>query len=479
MIRWAWSSTLAALVFCALALPRPAAAYSVYSRKYATSCATCHTVYPKLTAFGEAFRRNGYRFPGTVDSDYIKQELVPMGHEAAKKDFPNALWPSFMTSPPPLGFFASGSIVTHPDRSSQSAIADKRTPVTLDRLATRATMYAAGDIDDNLTYLALLSFSDTATTLEQSLLVWSDVVGPKHWANLSFGYSFPTLTPFGRGSAFAGGRLTAASAMGTLFGHTGAPFRVTNKYNLIEVNGILGGRLEYGAGMAAGTHTATEASRAPANYYGHLAYKLGGMRLDGEGGPVTSDPTLPWAERAATVWAYAYRGNTIYTSSIPVTAPAKPPQVTDASTTLGGGLRVQLTSFELTLGGLWEDHPRITAVAGADGQPGQATQVAASAELSYIVYPWLVPAVRAEHLIVSPRGGKSASNTRFTPAIAMQPRANLKLSVSASLESTSGPPDAGAEWSKLSGDGANQPKSVTTAVGLELASVTVSASFGF
>jgi len=27
------------------------------------SCQTCHLVYPKLTPFGEAFRRNGYRFP--------------------------------------------------------------------------------------------------------------------------------------------------------------------------------------------------------------------------------------------------------------------------------------------------------------------------------------------------------------------------------------------------------------------------------
>jgi len=474
VIRWAWSSMAAALVLGALAIPQPASAYSVYSRKYATSCATCHTVYPKLTSFGEAFRRNGFRFPGMVDSDYIKQEIVPLGHEAAKKDFPNALWPSFMTSPPPLGFFASGSIVTHPDRSSQSAIADKRTAVTLDRLATRATIYAAGDIDDNLTYLGLVSVGETATTLEQSLLVWSDVVGPRHWASLSLGYSFPTLTPFGRGSSFAGFRLTAASAMGTLFGHSGAPFKITNKYNLAEVNGILGGRLEYGFGMAAGTHTADTASRAPANYYGHLAYKLGGMRLDGEGGPVSSNPALPWAENSATIWGYAYRANTIYTPTVPAN-----PAVTDSSTSLGGGLRVQLTSAELTVGGLWEDHPRITRVAGTDGLPGQANQVAAFAELSYIVYPWLVPALRVEHLIVSPRGFKSASDTRFTPAIAMQPRTNLKLSVSASLERTSGPPSAGADWSKLSGDGAYQPNTVTKAVGLELSLVTISASFGF
>jgi hypothetical protein len=34
-----------------------------FARKYQTSCLTCHTVYPVLNPFGEAFRRNGYRFP--------------------------------------------------------------------------------------------------------------------------------------------------------------------------------------------------------------------------------------------------------------------------------------------------------------------------------------------------------------------------------------------------------------------------------
>ena len=49
---------------------------------------TCHTVYPRLTPFGEAFRRDGYRFPG-VDSDYAKQEPVAKtrGDDAAGKMF--------------------------------------------------------------------------------------------------------------------------------------------------------------------------------------------------------------------------------------------------------------------------------------------------------------------------------------------------------------------------------------------------------
>ena len=47
----------------------PAQAIPAFARKYGTSCLTCHTVYPKLTPFGEAFRRNGY---GTAGSRKLK-----------------------------------------------------------------------------------------------------------------------------------------------------------------------------------------------------------------------------------------------------------------------------------------------------------------------------------------------------------------------------------------------------------------------
>ena len=42
----------------------PARAVPVFSRKYQTSCQTCHTIFPKLNPFGQAFRFNGYRMPG-------------------------------------------------------------------------------------------------------------------------------------------------------------------------------------------------------------------------------------------------------------------------------------------------------------------------------------------------------------------------------------------------------------------------------
>ena len=63
---------LLALFVC---LTRSANAFPIFARKYQTSCVTCHTVYPKLNAFGEAFRLNGYRMPKETE-EQIKQKPV-------------------------------------------------------------------------------------------------------------------------------------------------------------------------------------------------------------------------------------------------------------------------------------------------------------------------------------------------------------------------------------------------------------------
>jgi len=470
-----WSGRIAAVAILlgALWLPSPARAVSPWSRKYATSCITCHTVYPKLTPFGEAFRRNGFRFPGAYDSDYIKQEVVALGQEANKKDFPKAVWPSFMTAIPGLGFGANGRVVLHPTTGSTSAGADNRTVFTLDRLMGGGTLFVAGPIDDNLQVFAGAAFSDTAASLEHAEVAWSDILGPRHLVNLVVGSSGPTLSPFARTSSYPGGRTVYSVTMTSLFGGKGAAFRVGNRYNLLELNGSAGGRVGYSLGINSGIHVG--GTRAAENFYGHLAVKLGGMRLDGEGASVASSPDKPWAENSVTFSAFGYRSSTRFTS--PLYAAAAPP-VVDMATTLGGALRAQLGSLELNAGALREEHSHVTAVAGPDGRPGAADQLAVNGELSYVIYPWLVPAVRVEHAIVEPRSGSGGNITRIVPGVAMLLRPNLKLSVTAVVERASSLPAGGASW-KSSGDGFTVEPGPTSSVKAQLASVTASASFAF
>src|SRR6516162_11604434 len=82
-----------------------AQAIPVFARKYATSCITCHTIYPKLNDVGEAFRRNGYQFP-MEDEVLVKEEPIKLGTDAYKEMWPNSIWPSTLPSIPPISVFA-------------------------------------------------------------------------------------------------------------------------------------------------------------------------------------------------------------------------------------------------------------------------------------------------------------------------------------------------------------------------------------
>ncbi len=80
----------------------PAEAIPAWSRKYQTSCSTCHAPFPKLNYFGKAFRNNGYRFPGGEDGTATKEPPVSLGAESYKKMFPRAMWPSDIPGTLPL-----------------------------------------------------------------------------------------------------------------------------------------------------------------------------------------------------------------------------------------------------------------------------------------------------------------------------------------------------------------------------------------
>ena len=67
-------------------------AIPAFSRKYQTSCTTCHNNYPELNDFGEAFKKNGFKFPKD-DEVFVKEPPVLLGSKAQKEAFPGAVYP--------------------------------------------------------------------------------------------------------------------------------------------------------------------------------------------------------------------------------------------------------------------------------------------------------------------------------------------------------------------------------------------------
>ena len=187
-----------ALVVGLVMLAATVRAYAIpaFARKYKTSCTTCHTVFPKLNAFGEAFRRNGYRFPG-VDSDFVKQAVVPLGQDAYKKEFPHAVWPGTLPGDVPLALGFNGQAVFHPTTGSGGAAADNGARVNLNDLVAEGHVWAGGSFDDQITFFGELTFADGGTEIEHVGVHFNDLLGGSHVFNLAVGKIVPTISTFG------------------------------------------------------------------------------------------------------------------------------------------------------------------------------------------------------------------------------------------------------------------------------------------
>src|ERR1700740_1824390 len=98
--------TVGCLVWELVSTPK-ASAIPAFSRKYQTSCATCHSNYPELNDFGEVFKKNGFKFPMDDDS-FVKDPPVLLGAKAQKEAFPNAIYPGEIPGTIPISFRYSG-----------------------------------------------------------------------------------------------------------------------------------------------------------------------------------------------------------------------------------------------------------------------------------------------------------------------------------------------------------------------------------
>lgn len=480
-----WLQALAALAvgtFLFLAFERDAGAVPSFARKYQTSCLTCHTVFPVLNAFGEAFRRNGYRFPsqnGSTDSDAIKANMIAMGQEEYTKTFPNSVWPDKITEAVPLSVMINGSVPYNFPSSDAKAAAGNE--FTWSGIEAELHLFGAGAFNDSLTYMTQLTFeSDFGSPagtfdIETAYLLWSDIVGPRHLVNLWVGRLWaPQLTSFGLHSDYLTDTLQPAVSVAGLYNPSASFTLGQGHTDGAEINGIVGHRVDYALGwVASGAASGLQSPNAQ-DFYIHVGVKSGGVALDGEGkyGPTAPDPLKPWAEKSITIDAFAYHGLTRLDNGTGVIAggPSSPVLQNDRFNALGVSLHGQYDSAVAIAGVQVETHEApyqgTQATANPAGAPqlgsptfSSATGIVSYGEVDYVVWPWLVPGVRVEYTRLSldsslpsvdPRNGNYASLTRFVPGVAMLARPNIRVVVTGDLETAYGLPPAGS-WGAAGG----------------------------
>ena len=140
------------VAWVSLATVPKTSAIPAFSRKYGTSCTTCHSNYPELNDFGEAFKKNGFKFPKDDDT-FVKEPPVLLGSKAQKEAFPGAVYPGEIPGTVPVAFRYSGNF----NYNSKQPQAVAQTPVGfLPRtdlfVPNTFTIIGAGSFGPNLSF---------------------------------------------------------------------------------------------------------------------------------------------------------------------------------------------------------------------------------------------------------------------------------------------------------------------------------------
>lgn len=301
-------------VLAAVLAPRTAHAIPAFARRYETTCQTCHLAYPKLTPFGEAFRRNGYRFPGGGDATAEKEEPLPLGSEAHAELWPFKVFPGKFPRSLPLSIVLGGKAtygtpetmhmpdeaeVDESEPHSHSGTLDFST--LLDTLALRS----GGTAGDHVAYFAAINIiGHEGLEVERANAVFSPLKAP---ASL--------LIKVGRFEPALHGVTVHRGLVGHLLRLTMTPvgenpFTPEAYQDGLELSGVAASRFGWAAGMV---ENATPGMYVAKDAYGRVEGKIGGMALDGSG---SWAGTAPWRETSLLVGASTWVGRAMIEDAV-------------------------------------------------------------------------------------------------------------------------------------------------------------------
>lgn len=377
-----------------LAIPRPAKAIPAFARRYETSCQTCHVAYPKLTPFGEAFRWNGYRFPGGGDAASEKRAPVELGNDAQKERWPKVVFPGAIPWDVPLSGVISGSLgygtefETHAhgdmagmeaevpaeeDAHGEEAEEADHGEAMLDAstLVDPFGLRAAGTLGDHVSFLLAANLGAGGVEVERANVIFSPLKRPTD-LRIKVGAFEPELHGVSVHRGLLGHMLRLTTRT-----YEDSPFSPEMTQVGVELSGIAAQRFGWAVG---GVENATSGVYLAKDVYGRAFVKLGGMPADGTGG---TSATAAWRDRSVTLGASAYNGRAQISTETALQD--------DPFTRVGvdGHAIYDDLSLDLVAMREWHDSP----IAG-DSTDGFVDR--AYAELTWVALPVFFPTLRFE-----------------------------------------------------------------------------------
>ncbi len=298
----------------------PAGAVPAFSRKYQTSCQTCHAIFPKLNPFGQAFRLNGYHLPKETE-DLIKQKPVSLGAEAYERMWPEMVFPSDLPSYVPL------AVNTKMENIYSSSVDDTGHQIVHNdfQFPQEVNIFSAGTLGKTFSFFGELTWAErpdggSDTEIEHARLDVISPFGPEHLVNFRIGKFAPNLydgfqemwimTDNGIDTVFAYNPIGFQG--GTGLADSGGGVSLPARPRAIEMYGVSAHRLFYTIGVdqpiQSGGPNGTFGSNSQKDLYARVDYKIGGMGLDGD----TTGVQLPpenWREKSLRVGVLGYTGN--------------------------------------------------------------------------------------------------------------------------------------------------------------------------
>lgn len=386
------------IVFLGAIWMESAMAIPVFARKYRTACPTCHIAIPKRNAFGETFRRNGYRMP--VDDEVaVKEDPVSLGSEAWKQVWPQAIWPGSLPGTVPIGAYVHMRSVWQEEDEGEDVV-----DLQFD-MPHEVELLFGGALGENISFFGEWLLFEKGKVDEGRLgsffLQYSDVFGDDK-LNLKFGrYDVGALSGY---NAFKeDNRLTLAHYRPNDYkvvpssdkvpgsgGKINYRWRYRDKQSGIEANGILADRFEYIVGVVNGNGSTREFDDHKDFYY-RFSYKIGGETMTMKNAPEELQTSDNWRDDSITIGTHGYFGKTMLTSS------GSAGSWTNDFERFGVDLRAKYDRWEVGAAVIW----------GTDDDPGGPRGLAPINDVdatswmvgaTYIIYPWLMPTVRYESL---------------------------------------------------------------------------------
>jgi len=419
-------------------------AIPAFARKYQTSCTTCHNNYPELNDFGEAFKKNGFKFPKD-DETFVKEPPVMLGAKAQKEAFTKAVYPGEMPGSVPIGFRYSG-VATY---NSKQPLAIGFLPRTDLFVPNTFTIIAAGSFGERLSFWIdndiSAGGSDAAAGLGDGYLKINDLghyIGlPKDTLNIRMG-QFELDLPFtqARSVNLTSYDIYSQASVAAAQGTTNNPFMFGIPQRGIEIGGYPNdGNFSWSVSVVNGSNNGA-AMRNSKDIYVRVSQRFN-LERDPEVRKEVqaAGPTGPRDHTSIRFGAFYYYGrNALFPDqmvTLPSGATSPIADIHEPFYRVGGDFRFKYRQLELYgLGMYGHDHNHILVTSGdmvTGILPGPAVTFSGGfAQANYWIYPWVIALMRYD-VVNSPTdflNGVSHLNTRnrLSPGVQFLIRSNIK-----------------------------------------------------